>query len=245
MSSFDYSVSKRRGSVETLSVLLRLIQCPSEGALSKIHCRRLISVLTVVENKKKTIFKITQCFIFWAWKKKVTRENFTKILDFGREKKKVPVKKGEKPLKSTRENHFLPVKIFGNLHPWKWNLCAWKKSKILPVKSPKVHVKIVTLFFLMVFLPKIFLLRIQFSAFLLRYWQKTWNLGWHTWNSITKFETFRVTRWAAEPLLCTSRSASSSAPAPWYSRALKGFQLFVFQLLWNHPSFKVYWPKLS
>ena len=47
MSSFDYSVSKRRGSVETLSVLLRLIQCPSEGALSKIHCRRLISVLTV------------------------------------------------------------------------------------------------------------------------------------------------------------------------------------------------------
>ena len=53
---------------------------------------------------------------FLGVKKKVTRENFTKILDFGREKKKVPVKKGEKPLKSTRENHFLPVKIFGNLH---------------------------------------------------------------------------------------------------------------------------------
>ena len=54
MSSFDYSVSKRKGSVKNLSVLIRLIQCPSEGALSKTYRRRLISVLTVVALNKSS-----------------------------------------------------------------------------------------------------------------------------------------------------------------------------------------------
>ena len=187
---------------------------------------------------------LTQSFIFWAWKKKSPVKILLKFWILG-------VK-----TKSTREKRWKTPKKY----PWKSFFARENFRKFTPVKMKFVRVKKIKnsareksksarenchSFFLMVFLPKIFLLRIQFSAFLLRYWQKTWNLGWHTWNSITKFETFRVTRWAAEPLLCTSRSASSSAPAPWYSRALKGFQLFVFQLLWNHPSFEVCWPKLS
>ena len=131
---------------------------------------------------------------FLGVKKKVTRENFTKILDFGREKK------------STREKRWKTPKKY----PWKSFFARENFRKFTPVKMKFVRVKKIKnsareksksarenchSFFLMVFLPKIFLLRIQFSVFLLRYWQKTWNLGWHTWNSVTKFETFRVTRW--------------------------------------------------
>ena len=84
---------------------------------------------------------------FLGVKKKVTRENLTKILDFGREKKSTREKKWKTPKKYPWKS-FFARENFRKFTPVKMIFCAReKKSKIMPVKIPKVHVKIVTIFF--------------------------------------------------------------------------------------------------
>ena len=57
--------------------------------------------------------------------------------NFGREREKVPVKKTEKAPKSTRENWFLPVKIFENYARENWNSAREKNQKFCPLKVKK------------------------------------------------------------------------------------------------------------
>ena len=76
-------------------------------------------------------------FIFGREKIKVTREKIVEFWNFGRETKKVPVKKTEKSPKSTRENCFLPVKIFKNYAREKWNSAREKNQEFCPLKVQK------------------------------------------------------------------------------------------------------------
>ena len=49
----------------------------------------------------------------------------------------MPVKKTEKAPKSTRENEFLPVKIFENYARENWNSAREKNQKFYPLKVKK------------------------------------------------------------------------------------------------------------
>ena len=62
---------------------------------------------------------------------------WVEFLNFGRERKKVPVKKTEKAPKSTRENWFLPVKIFENYARENWNSAREKNQEFCPLKVKK------------------------------------------------------------------------------------------------------------